>query len=138
MGAAGKNQSPIDIDTNNTVKSDLPDIQIHSEPVIFKLVNNGHTIQADPAPGNYIIFEGDRYDLLQFHYHSLSEHTVNGKHFPAEFHFVYKDTAGGLAVIGVLIKEGAENNGYQPVIADLPFSIKTKSTRCRRPLTPAI
>jgi len=119
-GCSGKNQSPIDIDTNDVVKSNLPDIEFHNNPVKLKLVNNGHTVQANVDSGCSIIIDGDRYDLLQFHYHSLSEHTVNGKHYPVEIHFVYKDSSGALAVIGVFIKEGAENENYKPIWENLP------------------
>ena len=42
------------------------------------------------------------YNFLQFHYHSPSEHTVDGKRFPLEVHFVHQNADGGLAVFGIL------------------------------------
>jgi carbonic anhydrase len=40
--------------------------------------------------------------LLQFHFHTPSEHLLDGKPFPMEAHFVHVDSDGRLAVIGVM------------------------------------
>ena len=42
---------------------------------------------------------------MQFHFHSPSEHTINGKDFDAEVHFVHRneDNPDELLVIGVLL-----------------------------------
>jgi hypothetical protein len=47
------------------------------------------TIKAFVPAGSYIIVEGIRYNLLQFHFHQPSEHTLNGNHLPMEVHFVH-------------------------------------------------
>jgi carbonic anhydrase len=33
--------------------------------------------------------KGQRFNLIQFHLHSPSEHTIDGKIYPAELHFVH-------------------------------------------------
>ena len=38
----------------------------------------------------------------------------NGEQFPAEVHFVHKTAEGELAVLGVMITEGAENAAWAP------------------------
>ncbi|KAJ3055436.1 hypothetical protein HK102_011347, partial [Quaeritorhiza haematococci] len=44
-----------------------------------------------------------KYELKQFHFHSPSEHHVEGKYFPLEGHFVHKSPDGSkIAVVGVL------------------------------------
>lgn len=48
---------------------------------------------------------GDRtLELLQFHFHTPSEHTYKGKHTSMEVHLVHRDITGGrdngLAVLG--------------------------------------
>ena len=58
--------------------------------------------------------------LVQFHFHTLSEHTVNGEHYPMEMHLVHADADMNLAVLGVFIKEGQENEVLEEVFADLP------------------
>ena len=32
---------------------------------------------------------GDKFEIAQFHFHSPSEHTINGEHFDVEIHFVH-------------------------------------------------
>jgi len=44
--------------------------------------------------------------LKQFHFHHPSEHTIDGKAYPLEMHFVHAAPDGDLAVVGVLFEEG--------------------------------
>jgi carbonic anhydrase len=70
---------------------------------------DGHLTQVDlDAPG-HLHFQGRRYALEQFHFHTPSEHTRAGRHFPAEAHLVHAGDGGDVAVVGVWVKEGAEN-----------------------------
>lgn len=49
--------------------------------------------------------DGLVYNLLQFHVHLPSEHTLNGNTFDGEAHFVHNRTDGGeLLVIGVFLE----------------------------------
>ena len=114
----GKSQSPIDL--ANPTKNDLSNIVFHYQPSEVRILNNGHTVQVNYDPGSYIEIDGQRYDLVQFHYHAPSEHTINGKSFAAELHLVHKSASGQLAVIGILLEEGAVNTAYQPLLANLP------------------
>jgi carbonic anhydrase len=61
-----------------------------------------------------------QFELLQYHFHSPSEHTVGGRHFPMEMHLVHKSADNKLAVARVFIEEGAENAAFDPVWANLP------------------
>ncbi len=56
------------------------------------------------------------YLLKQFHFHSPSEHTVNGKHFPMEVHFVHQSADGNFAVVGALFEEGPANANLAQLI----------------------
>jgi len=116
----GQEQSPIDIAAPQT--QDLTNISFHYQPSKLNILNNGHTAQVNYDAGSYIELDGVRYDVLQFHYHSPSEHTVNGEAFPAEVHIVHKNADGNLAVVGILLREGAENSAYGPFIDNLPAS----------------
>lgn len=62
---------------------------------------------------------GTTYDLLQFHFHTPSEHTVDGNAYPAEVHFVHAAEDGSLAVIGVFIEDGAASDALAPFWDDL-------------------
>ena len=101
--ANGQAQSPIDLTAADSI--DLVDPDFHYEPVPLNLLNNGHTVQIPYAPGSYVVLDGKRYDLLQFHFHSPSEHAVEGKSRSAELHLVHQSDAGELAVVAVLLRE---------------------------------
>ena len=83
-------------------------------------MNNGHTVQVDLADGGDLVLDGHTYHLAQFHVHAPSEHTVNGRSFPLEIHFVHKDAEGHLAVVGVLVDTGPATAGLDPVLAVHP------------------
>ena len=118
--ALGQRQSPIDISGTTPLASGM--ITIAYASTALKIVNNGHTVQVDHGPGSSIEVGGDRYDLLQFHFHSPSEHSVAGKREAMEIHFVHRNPAGRLAVIGVLLREGARNSAYESILRSLPDS----------------
>lgn len=66
------------------------------------------------------MIDGQKYTLLQFHFHTPSEHTVNGKHFDMEMHMVHKDKDGNLAVVGILINKGKENTNFSNIVKHIP------------------
>lgn len=114
----GTHQSPIDISTPN--EKDLANIVFHYESSQVNILNNGHTVQVNYDAGSYIELDTVRYDVLQFHYHAPSEHTVDGKEFPAELHIVHKNEDDGLAVVGILLEEGTDNSAFESFINNLP------------------
>ncbi|GAB4497934.1 MAG: carbonic anhydrase family protein [Anaerolineales bacterium] len=131
----GTRQSPIDL--SNATKADLANIVFNYQPSEISILNNGHTVQVSYTAGGYIEVDGARYEVAQFHYHSPSEHTLNGESFPAEIHIVHKNSAGKLAlVIGILLTEGAENPAYQAFLDNLP-SQPGPETKLNFPLTAA-
>lgn len=114
----GHEQSPIDI--VNTVAEKLPPIDFHYLPSPLKLIDNGHTVQVNYAPGSYITVSGKKYELVQFHYHHPSEEAIQGKHSDLVIHLVHKDADGHLAVVAVLFQEGASNVAIKTVVDHLP------------------
>lgn len=115
---AGTSQSPIDVST--PAEQDLANIAFHYQPSEVNILNNGHTVQVNYDAGSYIELNGVRYDVAQFHYHAPSEHAVDGKLFAAELHIVHKNADGGLAVVGILLDAGEQNDAIQPFIENLP------------------
>ena len=85
-------------------------------------VNNGHTIQVNYTQGDTLTVGDASYESSQYPFHAPSEHTVRGKHSPMEMHLVHKSPSGALAVVGVLIEEGAHNPAFDPVWSNLPRS----------------
>ncbi len=121
--ADGSAQSPIDIREASEVA--LVDIEFSYGESANTIYNNGHTIQVNIDSGSGIIYNGIAYNLLQFHFHAPSEHTINGEAAPMEIHFVHQDpNSGNLAVVGILLVEGAsEHAAYAPVFENLPAEV---------------
>ena len=91
----------------------------HHEHVV-DVLDNGHTIQVTYDEGSTVELAGKSYGLVQYHFHSPSEHTVDGEHFPMEIHFVHRSEDGELAVLGVLVEAGAHNPTFDAIWNDLP------------------
>lgn len=104
-------QSPIDIPTHEARPGDAlepQDIRLNHARARLEVVDNGHAVEVE-AKGPEAMIRGRHFKLMQFHFHAESEHTLNGKHFPLEGHFVFRAADGRLAVVGVMYSEGAAN-----------------------------
>ena len=115
----GHRQSPIDI--RDGIPVQLPPIQFDYRPSGFNVLDNGHTVQVNPAPGNSITVNGHRYELVQFHFHKPSEERINGRSFDMVIHLVHKDDEGRLAVVAVLLQRGEPQPQIQAVWNALPL-----------------
>lgn len=103
----GTRQSPIDIDT--TIHAELEPVRFDYKSAKLEILNNGYTIQVNCSEGSSITVDGEKFELLQFHFHTPSENTVGGKPFDMETHLVHKSAKGQLVVVGVFLKTGSEN-----------------------------
>jgi len=122
----GHEQSPIDI--SGAARGRLDKIEFHYAPTGLEILNNGHTVQVNYEEGSYIKVDGVRYDLLQFHFHTPSEHTVNAKSYDMEMHLVHKSRSGGLAVVSLLVEKGRENPAFRVVWSNLPERAGSKKS----------
>ena len=119
--ALGDEQSPIDIEPTQAIKAEFSRAELHWMPFVPTIVDNGHTVQVNTnGQGGYVEMNGTRYDLVQFHFHHESEHTVDGEHRPLEVHFVNKSEKGDLLVLGALLVPGAQNDLLATVEAVWP------------------
>jgi carbonic anhydrase len=118
--AAGAEQTPIDLTA--AVRADLGKVETAFQAMPLKVVNNGHTIQVNCAPGSRTVIDGVPHELLQFHFHHPSEHLLAGKALDLECHFVHRNATGGLAVLGVFIQPGRANAALQPIWQAMPSS----------------
>lgn len=111
---SGMSQSPIDLKT--TTARQLNNLRVTEagvEPTDFMVYGarsvGGHGLGFSvPSGRNLYLPDGSVYNLLQFHFHTGSEHTVDGKQFPAEVHYVHSRDGvevdpinGDLAVVGI-------------------------------------
>ncbi len=116
----GNKQSPINLE--NGSKANLPKIEFTYDHTPFQIVNNGHTIKINYKPGSRITIRNKEYELLQFHFHAPSEHTLNGKSYPMEVHLVHQSAYGEYAVLGIFIEEEKENEFINVLWSNIPPS----------------
>ncbi len=114
----GHAQSPIDI--HGAASKALTPIDFHYVPAGGEVVNNGHTVQINLNDAGSVGLQSGDYKLVQFHFHTPSEETFNGKHYPLVAHLVHKNAAGELAVVAVLFKQGRENAALKQVFSEFP------------------
>jgi carbonic anhydrase len=123
----GVEQSPIDLTgavptTESAIERKIGETALTFEQRarVMDLVDNGHTIQVTNDVPMALDMGGVHYEMVQFHFHAPSEHTINGEHAPLEVHIVHKSADGELAVIGVLVEEGEHDALWDPIIGNLP------------------
>ncbi len=117
--SGGKRQSPIDI--RDGIKVALDPVQFDYQLATFRVIDNGHTVQVNVAPGSGLEVMGQRYELQQFHFHRPSEERIDGRQFDMVVHLVHKSLEGRLAVVAVLLERGAVQPLLQQVWANLPL-----------------
>ncbi len=108
--------SPSPIQLNYTSTS----LRIAHHEHVIDIVDNGHTIQVTVDEGSTLTTTKDSYLLKQFHFHTPSEHTIDGRHYPMEVHFVHQSAAGNFAVASALFVEGPANDNLAKLIAHFP------------------
>jgi len=120
---AGRRQSPIALVTNEAAASCAVELQdrFAYKHSMLSLVSDGETVQAGYDAGGALWEGGAAYSLVQFHFHSPSEHTFDGERFPLEIHLVHNDVANKPAlVMGIFVREGPYDPVFDGVLAGLP------------------
>jgi carbonic anhydrase len=116
----GLHQSPINILSWKEEAGGKHKITLYFQDSINKVENLGHTVQLDFKEGSTITIDDTLFSFKQCHFHTPSEHLIDGVTFPMEMHIVNvmpsedKNATPQYAVIGVLFKMGKEN----PFIAE--------------------
>lgn len=117
---SGAMQSPINLNGRDGVNANGESIEFDYRLTPLRVLHNGHTVQVNYAPGSSIMVGGKRYELLQFHFHTPSEHKVGGAAAAMEMHFVHVNVDGELAVVGLLMDSGEENLALREIWAAMP------------------
>ncbi|WP_240360186.1 carbonic anhydrase [Pyxidicoccus caerfyrddinensis] len=118
--AQGHSETPIALETRGAIPDTHLAPYFQYRPSHVHMVNNGHTVEFTYDAGSSVRVNGREYTLAQFHFHTPSEHTEDGKRFPLEMHLVHKDSNGGVVVVGVFIKEGEPNRVLDAAFSHLP------------------
>lgn len=117
---SGEMQSPIHIKTENLIPVDCRNdntLSLIIDEDIDQVLDNGHSLEVK-AHGEAKI-NGRYFKLLQFHFHTPSEHLIDEEQYPIEIHFVTESSDGRLAVIAVMGVLGEENPALTQMFADL-------------------
>ena len=125
-------QSPIDISRPFGSEKGRP-IAVHYQTMPLTVMNSGHDFRVIPTRENSISIDGVDATLDNFHFHTPSEHTMNGDRPTAgEIHFVHKDAkTKKVFVIAVLLALAKnDNRALKPIIDQLPIHLcATKETK---------
>ncbi len=129
----GLMQSPINIKTGEALETDDHGVVLNYKKSSEKVVNLGHTIQVNYDKGNTISFDNKVYDFKQFHFHTPSEHLIDGITYPMEMHMVHTlqgqkpDATPQYCVVAILFKEGKENPFLNEFIDAIPQDAGTEN-----------
>lgn len=119
----GKLQSPIDLLNQRVqVLPALGKLKRDYKPAPAVVKNRGHDIcvwwRGDAGKMH---INGTIYKLLQCHWHTPSEHTINGSSYEMELHLVHLSSDGKLAVTGIVYEYGRPD----PFLSKLLHHIKS-------------
>lgn len=119
--SAGERQSPINIVTSRAHEAH------HEAKLSYRkssehVVNLGHTIEVDYDEGSTLDFDGIRYELTQFHFHTPSEHLLDGITYPMEIHLVHRsiEEPQHYLVVAALFKEGRGHQALERLLPIVP------------------
>ena len=124
--ANGEQQSPIDISGYVTAETDRP-ISFSYVSNAKAVRNDGKFVHVEYPPGNILTVGQQTFTLESAHFHSPSEHRIDGVSFAAELHLVHVDADGNLAVVGLLFTLGEPSPVVQEVLDAAPPAGKTSS-----------
>ncbi|CAI0374843.1 unnamed protein product [Linum tenue] len=127
----GTLQSPIDLlDQRVQVLSHLGRLNRDYKPAPATVKNRGHDITVMwKGEAGEIKINGTEYKLLQCHWHSPSEHTINGTRYELELHLVHKCSQGNLAVVSIVYKYGRPDRMLSKVRRQICESVDPKQDK---------
>lgn len=122
----GEAQSPIAYDEATAQRKRLPRLRPRFGESTLEVERKGTNFESFVEKGSGATRVGRKiFELIQFHFHSTSEHVVNGERFPLEMHFVHQAADGALAVLALFIVEGDNLDALDPLIDALPAVVMT-------------
>ena len=116
--ANGRQQSPVDI--AGYEMGDAAPISFSYGGDAESVRNDGRFVHVAYAAGNTLSVGQRTFTLKSAHFHSPSEHLIDGASFAAEMHLVHADADGNLAVVGLLFRSGTSSPVAQEVLDVAP------------------
>jgi carbonic anhydrase len=121
--ASGQEQSPVDLAHRRIPVRRAQRLALSYGETEGEIFDNGHTIEVETEGDNTLELDGEIFELLQFHFHTPSEHVVAGRGYDMELHLVHRSEEGRLAVLGVFLKRGATSGALAPIFEQLPETV---------------
>jgi len=121
--AVGGEQSPVDLAHRRIPVRRGPKLALEYGETEGEIFDNGHTIEVETEGENFLELDGESFELVQFHFHTPSEHVVDGRGYDMELHLVHRSEAGELAVIGVFLQRGESSGALAPIFEQLPDQV---------------
>jgi len=123
----GLEQSPINIHSDGIGQDKVHHhITLYYKDEVNKVENKGTTVQLYFKEGSTIVVDDTVFNFKQCHFHTPSEHHIDGVAFPMEMHIVNmmqgiaSDSIPQYLVISVLFKEGKENKFIAEFLNSIP------------------
>ena len=115
----GVRQSPIDL--GGAAPGGGTDLGVEYDAVVLTdVTNDGHTVHVGVSPGGVLRFDGRQWTLGGLHFHTPSEHRINGEAFDMEIHLVHADDQSRLAVLGIFSTVGGSSAALDVVFDEVP------------------
>ena len=114
----GSRQSPVNLPAEAAPDGKLR-VSIRYKPAAGQLAYTSYGVQMIMRGGS-IQIDGSSHELVQFHFHTPSEHRVGGQTYPGELHLVHLDENDHFTVIAVLMKSGAHNPDVDAIWETFP------------------
>ena len=127
--SVGRMQSPIDLshELAKLVQS-LGYLKTFYRPAEATIVNSGHDVMVSfKGDAGSLVINGTTYHLRQLHWHTPSEHTIDGRRYDMELHLVHQTLANKTAVIGVLYEIGPIRDPFLQMLE--PFIRSIENTK---------
>jgi carbonic anhydrase len=130
--STGLSQSPINIDS--VIEAALPDLEFKYKFTQMTVEGNkAINFEARPDSADNLLLEIDtvRYPLENIHMHNPSGHTLAGKYYPMEIHFVHTSIEGNR----VIVAQWAEIGKRNPTLKSM---LNIFSLNARKPAEPGL
>jgi carbonic anhydrase len=112
--ATGVKQSPIDVTAAQLPGATTAQAEYTTSPA--EAEDTGHAEEMIPERAQVLVVDSDSYTLANVHLHMPSEHTLDGRSFQGEAHYVHRSPSGAVAVVGQFLSTGSDNPAWAPFI----------------------
>ncbi|GMN34835.1 hypothetical protein TIFTF001_044948 [Ficus carica] len=119
--SSGEVQSPVNIYKDDVVSNTSlkPLTRYYNPTANATLVNNCYHVGIHyEEDAGVLNVDGKNYTLKKMHWHSPSEHQIDGVPYPAELHLVHKSNDGNLSVVAILYKY-TDDNESDPLLSQI-------------------